>query len=89
MTEQLGDKDVAAEIERIVDAACDEAREKDFEESINYADLCCVDVAMSLRTQNYLVYIEEASPDCPKFQQYVYDLLEKAGYTNVEIRTEW
>jgi len=44
---------------------------------------------MSLRTQNYLVYIEEASPDCPKFQQYVYDLLEKAGYTNVEIRTEW
>jgi len=28
MTEQLGDKDVAAEIERIVDAACDEARER-------------------------------------------------------------
>jgi len=83
------DKDVAAEIERIVDAACDEAIHKDFKESINWGDLCCVDVAVSFRRGNYLVFIEEASPDCPKFQQYVYDLLEKAGYTNVEIRTEW
>jgi hypothetical protein len=89
MSEQLGDKDIAAEIEQIVDAACDEAIHKDFEESINYADLCCVDVAMSLRTQNYLVYIEEASPDCPKFQQYVYDKLAEAGFADVEIRTEW
>jgi len=29
------DKDVAAEIERIVDAACDEAIHKDFKESIS------------------------------------------------------
>lgn len=64
----------------------------DFPEAINWADLKCTDVesVMSLHNDSfYRAVIEEASPDCPKFIQFIRGQLKERGFGEVEIVTEW
>jgi len=53
-------------------------------EPINWGDLRCFAVE-----EKYVVYISEASPNATEFKNYIKNELEKKGYKNVEIITEW
>ncbi len=61
-------------------------------ESINWADLRCVHAEFVVEQNGstfYRVWIEEASPGCPEFHQFICTELQKAGFFNVEVRTDW
>lgn len=65
---------------------------KAFCEPINWADLQCVAAGRMVRwngDEYDVVHIEEASPECPIFQTFVNEHLARAGYPDVEVRTEW
>ncbi len=64
----------------------------EFPEAINWADLHCHSAEYAIDQDcngHYRVYIEEASPTCPKFQSYIADRLEEEGFENIEVITEW
>lgn len=61
-------------------------------EAINWGDLHCTVAERYIDhtgETGYRVYIEEASPDCPKFCQYIADQLALLRYPDVEVKTEW
>ncbi len=67
---------------------------KQFNESINWGDLRCVNVeqiSQSLREENvdYRVFIEELAPDCIHFRDFILSELDSAGYDNIEVVMEW
>lgn len=60
--------------------------------AINWADLGCVQAAWVVTDDNQgyaEVLIEEAAPDCAAFQAAVAAELEKRGWLNVRVVTEW
>jgi len=63
-----------------------------FNEAINWGDLHCTSAERYTEhtgETGYRVYIEEASPECWKFCQYIADQLTARGYPDVEVKTEW
>jgi len=61
-------------------------------EAINWGDLHCTSAERYITHDGEIghrVYIEEASPDCWKFCQYIADQLTAQGYPDVEVKTEW
>lgn len=67
-------------------------RKGDFPEAINWGDLKCADVEYVESLHNEAFYracIEEASPDCPKFIQFIRSGMRNRGFSEVEIVTEW
>lgn len=67
-------------------------RKDNFPEAINWGDLKCADVEYVESLYNksfYRASIEEASPDCPKFIQFIRSGMRSRGFGEVEIVTEW
>lgn len=63
-----------------------------FNEAINWADLHCHSAEFYLNSEDiagYRVYIEEASPSCPKLHERIQEQLQKKGYSDIEVITEW
>lgn len=80
--------DVERTLRLLTDEAIDSAAPKDFPlDAINWGDLCCVSVYAE--GEGYVVEIEEASPNCPAFQEYIAEYLAGRGYPGVTVRTEW
>jgi hypothetical protein len=68
------------------------AHERNFARSaINWGDLGVLETfrCESAERTWYCVVIEEASPDNWEFQKFIAEELAKAGWDNVEVRTEW
>ncbi len=69
-----------------------ENNKHNFDEAINWGDLSCRDVE---KVEShfcgvfYRVLIEEASPSCTEFRSFISTGLEKMGYKNIEVVTEW
>lgn len=59
--------------------------------AVNWADLMCVDVSVSLTGQDleWTATVEEASPDASKFCIVIANKLAERGFPNVYVRTEW
>jgi hypothetical protein len=57
--------------------------------AVNWADLRCVDVEISLLDGHVTVTIEEASPEAIDLCRYVAKELARRGYDGVAVRTEW
>ena len=57
--------------------------------AVNWADLRCVDVEISLLDGHVTVTIEEASPEAIDLCRYVAKELARRGYDEVAVRTEW
>ena len=66
---------------------------KDIEGAINWSDLSCTDVVMSMSVHGNMwirVDIEEADPHNPELREYMYEKLKtKYPDTEFEINTEW
>jgi hypothetical protein len=76
------------------DEICREAYEKrgEIQDAVNWADLRCWSAEFSIDDEgdeSYRVVIEEASPDCRKFREFVSTRLEARGFKDVEVETEW
>lgn len=81
-------------IEQAVNQIIEQAQSKkdQFPEAINWADLKCADVELVVSLHNdqfYRAIIEEASPDCPKFIQFIRGQLKERRFDEVEVITEW
>lgn len=77
--------------DKVIDLAMD-VKSAFGKEAINFADLCCVDAARVVHwdgTERDMVVIAEAAPECPVFAAFVAHHLAEAGWTDVEVRTEW
>lgn len=76
-------------------AACEKAYEKRSEfcnEAINWGDLKCICAEYCVSdegSQYHRVIIDEAAPDCSRFQGYIYDCLHESGFPDVQVFTEW
>ena len=56
---------------------------------VNWADLRCVDVEMSLLDGHVTVTIEEASPEAIDLCRFVAKELARRGHDEIAVRTEW
>jgi hypothetical protein len=56
---------------------------------VNWGDLRCVDVEMSLIDGHVTVTIEEASPSALKLCRFVAQELARRGHDEIAVRTEW
>lgn len=82
------------ELREATDECIEMARESrdTFDEAINWGDLGCVEASKVITdkgTERYVVLIEEASPDCIDFQEFISFELGLKGFDKVEVRTEW
>lgn len=62
------------------------------DDAINYANLHCYDVRVSLGLEGdwlYEVYIHEADPNAIRLHEYVRNRLHQRGFKPVEVITEW
>ncbi len=61
-----------------------------YDEPINWGDLTCYDVVDERDDKGiyYIAYIEEASPSCVEFREYIKDWLKAWGW-EVNPITEW
>jgi hypothetical protein len=57
--------------------------------AVNWADLRCVDIEVSLLDGHVTVTIEEASPEAVDLCRHVAKELARRGHDEVAVRTEW
>jgi hypothetical protein len=65
------------------------AKRDEIDGAINWGDLACVDVSVSLLDDQVTVWIEEASPDATELHQFVSSALDKMGHSAICVVTEW
>lgn len=87
--EQL--REQAKQIKSALDSILDELVPDPTLGAVNWADLMCVEVEISLTTQEveWTATIEEASPSAREFAILVSDKLVQRGFPNIHIRTDW
>lgn len=62
------------------------------EEAINWGDLHCCGVEQYINDYGETgdrAYIEEAAPNCCKFQAHIQDQLNEIGFHDIDVVTEW
>jgi hypothetical protein len=57
--------------------------------AVNWGDLRCVDVEISLIDGRVTVTIEEASPSALELCRFVAKELARRGHDEIAVRTEW
>jgi hypothetical protein len=85
-------KDQAEVLQSVVDDVLSDAFEKRKEigGAVNWADLLCTDVSVSLLTGLVTVTIEEVGPDgAQRLREFVSAELERRGFPDVYVLTEW
>lgn len=55
---------------------------------VNWADLWCVDVSVSLMDGSWCATVEEAAPDATDLATYIHTELQRFGH-DVWVRCEW
>jgi hypothetical protein len=84
-------KGQAIALQSVVDEILAQAVEKDaaIGGPVNWADLRCVDVEVSLLDDVVTVTIGEAAPGASALCRFVAEELERRGYAGIAVRTEW
>jgi hypothetical protein len=57
--------------------------------TLNWGDLRCVDVEISLLDGHVTVTVEEASPSALELCRFVAKELARRGHDEIAVRTEW
>ncbi len=89
------DQETFTIIQNAVNAAIADAEENKegfSHESINWADLKCVEVAYcqgSAGTTMWAAHVEEAHPECPLFAAYITKYVADFIGINIEVETAW
>jgi hypothetical protein len=82
----------AVELQAIADAILGRASamRSEIGGAVNWADLRCTDVSVSLLSGLVTITIEEASPQgADRLRQHVSEELAKAGWPDIAVLTEW
>jgi hypothetical protein len=79
----------AIQIQKDIDAIIDGTDPKDVGGAINWGDLSCTDVSVSLMDGLWCATIEEASPDATELALYIHNELQHFGHKDVWVRCEW
>lgn len=79
------------ELTRVVERILENIPSGSIPGAINWADLHCTDVELVFNADRtrVCITIQEASPEAYRLSKYVSDKLEKIGYGNIEVDTEW
>jgi hypothetical protein len=86
--------EVRGALEIAVQQAIEHVRGLDIREAVNWGDLSPAMIADVVPHYGFgipynLVVIKEASPDCPQFAKAIREHLNRAGFLNVQVQTEW
>ena len=57
--------------------------------AVNWADLLCLDVEVSLLDDIVTVTVEGAAPEAVELCRFVREELARRGYSGIAVRTEW
>lgn len=76
------------QIKSTVNEAIGALKIKQIDEPINWGNLHCHKVE-KLSDNVYKIYIEEASPYCPKFQKYIVDYIQERFDIIAWVVTKW
>ncbi|MCK1445446.1 hypothetical protein IVB43_23965 [Bradyrhizobium sp. 48] len=57
--------------------------------AVNWADLKCVDVSISLMDDSWCATVEEASPSATELATYIHIGLQRLGHGEVWVRCDW
>jgi hypothetical protein len=57
--------------------------------AMNWGDLLCLDVEVSLLDGIVTVTVEGAAPDAVELCRFVSEELARCGYSGIAVRTEW
>ena len=84
-------KDEALKLQAVVDEILAQASEKrpEISGAVNWGDLRCVDVEMSLLDDVVTVTIAEAASEAVELCRFVSEQLARRGYGAIAVRTEW
>jgi hypothetical protein len=78
----------ASQIQRDLDMIIEGIDPKEIGGPVNWADLSCVDVSVSLMDGSWSATVEEASPDASELAAYLNIELQRLGH-DVWVRCEW
>jgi hypothetical protein len=79
-------------LQELTDEAIKAAEKSDNNFAVNWADLQCITACECKYvdgSKGYQVTIEEASPGETDFQHWIARYLEKRGFENIVVITEW
>jgi hypothetical protein len=57
--------------------------------AVNWGDLLCLDVEVSLLDDIVTVTVEGAAPEAVELCRFVSEELARRGYSGIAVRTEW
>jgi hypothetical protein len=82
------------ELRMVASEACNEAFHKraEINDAVNWANVSCVSAQYCVDDEGYPSYrveIEEASPNCSGFREFIHGRLEAAGFHGIDIQMEW
>jgi len=81
------------ELKRAANEACVQAIAKgDLGNNVNWSNLVCTTVRKYIDEDGfygYEVIIEEADPRNTELQNFIYDVLLRSGFTDIEVITQW
>ncbi|MGY4311486.1 hypothetical protein [Bradyrhizobium sp. JR3.5] len=78
----------AGQIQKDIDAIIDGIDASEIKDAVNWADLSCTDVSVSLTDGTWCATVEEASPDATNLAVYIHRELQHFGH-DVWVRCEW
>lgn len=78
----------ALQIQKDINAVIDGIDANDIEDAVNWGDLSCTDVSVSLMDGTWCATVEEASPDAANLAAYIHNELQHFGH-DVWVRCEW
>lgn len=78
----------AAQIQRDIDMIIAGTDRRQVGGPVNWADLSCVDVSVSLMDGSWTATVEEAAPDATDLALHIHNELQRLGH-DVWVRCEW
>ena len=78
----------AAQIQRDIDMIIEGIDRKKIGGPVNWGDLSCVDVSVSLTDGSWSATVEEAAPEASELAAYINTELQRLGH-DVWVRCEW
>lgn len=79
----------AIQIQKDVDAIIDDTDANQVKGPVNWGDLSCTDVSVSLMDGLWCVTVEEAAPDATELAAHISNELQHFGHKDVWVRCEW
>lgn len=79
----------AVQIQKDLDSIIDGIDSRQIGGPVNWADLSCVDVSVSLTDGTWAATVEEADPSASELAIYLSRELQHFGHKDVWVRCEW